>query len=341
MRITLSAFEQQIEESILQRGLTCFEGGAVGEVEQVSPGAYEAVVSGSENYVVRIAVKGDKIERHACDCPFDGPVCKHVAAVLFHLKRGELGLVVRRKGRGAKGSVPERKRTLTLMEKVASVVDGMAHEELKEFILLRCGQDKVLRGAFVDAYEERSGGTTHAGHARRIRAIINTNGGRGRANGWYAAKPVSQALQPMLGKLSACMANGDHALALPLATALLDELTKALDHIDDSNGYVVGDLGTAHEALHAASEAPADEAVRKELLAFALKALQDDRYSGWDWHTGMMAISVRLVRTEAEAAPVLKALQRVSFPPSPTTMRASRRWSLSAGCAARRPRMPT
>lgn len=59
MRITLCAFEKQIDERILQRGLKYFDSGAVGEVEHISPGEYQAEVSGSENYMARITVNGD------------------------------------------------------------------------------------------------------------------------------------------------------------------------------------------------------------------------------------------------------------------------------------------
>ncbi len=305
MPINLSTFEQQIDETILERGLKYFESGAVGDVEQISHGEFEAEVEGSETYTVRIVVKGDRIAEHECDCPYDGPVCKHVVAVLFRLQQEDLGLEAKRKkGKAATA----KKKPATVMERVATVVDGMAHEELKDFILTRCGQDAALRRLFMDAYEERNGSTTHAGYAKRIRATINANGGRGRANGWYAAKPVSQALRPLLDKLAGFMADGAHAQALPLATALLNELNEALNHIDDSSGYLGGDLEGANSALRIISESPADEGVRKELLVFAIASVKDGRYAGWDWHSGMMGIAARLVRTEEEAAPVFALL---------------------------------
>lgn len=309
MPINLSTFEQQVDETILKRGLKYFENGAVGEVEQISHGEFEAQVEGSGMYTVRIEVKGDRITAHECDCPYDGAVCKHVVAVLFQLQQEELGLETKPKKKGKGGAVAAmKKKPATVMEKVASLVDSMAHEELKDFILLRCTQDAGLRRLFMDAYEERKGSTTHAGYAKRIRATINANGGRGRANGWYAARPVSQALRPMLDKLAGFMAEGAHAQALPLATALLIELNKALDHIDDSSGYLSGDLDAAQAVLNRISENPATESVRKELLAFAIAALKDERDNGWSSHAGMMDIAARLVRSEEEAEPVFQLL---------------------------------
>lgn len=310
MAITLSAFEQQIDETILERGLKYFERGAVGEVEELSPGMYEALVSGSEHYTVSLTLKGDSVASHECDCPYDGSVCKHVVAVLFHLQQEPLGLRAKNP-RGRKKTAAEgRKKPATVLDKVTEVVDRMAHEELKDFIIRRSGKDPVFRRVFLEEYEERKGSTTHAGYVKRIRTTINANGGRGRANGWYTSKPVSRALQPMLEKLKGFMAEGAQASALPLATALFEEVASALDHIDDSSGYLGGDLETALSALATMSEVPSDESVRKELLAFALSRLQSDRYSGWGWPRDLMGICTRLVRTEEEAAPLFKALDK-------------------------------
>ena len=93
MQIPLGQFEQVIDEKILQRGLTYFKKGHVQELEEVSPNTYEAIVEGTENYTVRLTVENNVVTEYSCDCPYDlGPVCKHVAAVIFSLQEEELGL---------------------------------------------------------------------------------------------------------------------------------------------------------------------------------------------------------------------------------------------------------
>lgn len=310
MRIPLSSFEQHIDETILERGLSYFESGAVGEVEQISPGEFEAEVMGTEPYAVRINVQQDSVVKGACDCPFDGPVCKHVVAVLFHLQQEVLDVKVKRKRSKKEGHGSAKKKPTTVLEKVADLMDSMAHEELKDFILAQSSRDQDFRRIFLDEHEERKGGGTHASYAKRIRSIINGNGGRGRANGWHAARPVSHALRPLLEKLDGYMRSGSQQLALPLATALLHELGEAMSHIDDSGGHLGGDIAGALHVLRGISEKPQDERIRKALMEFALAGVKEGHYSGWDWHTDLMGICTRLVRDEAEAVPVYEALQR-------------------------------
>ena len=92
MQIPLDQFEQVIDEKILQRGLTYFKKGLVHELEEVSPNTYEAIVEGTEDYTVRLTVENNVVTDYNCDCPYDlGPVCKHVAAVIFSLQEEELG----------------------------------------------------------------------------------------------------------------------------------------------------------------------------------------------------------------------------------------------------------
>ena len=93
MEIPLHQFEQIISETILKRGLSYFKNGYVSDFAEISNGEYEATVSGTEEYTVRLKIKNDVIVEHFCDCPYDmGPVCKHIVASIFYLKQDELNL---------------------------------------------------------------------------------------------------------------------------------------------------------------------------------------------------------------------------------------------------------
>ena len=97
MEIPLSHFEEYIDEPILKRGLSYFKKGFVHEPEEIRLGDYEAVVEGSEEYTVKLSIRNRVITEHSCDCSYEmGPVCKHVAAVIFYLEQEELGLRAQR-----------------------------------------------------------------------------------------------------------------------------------------------------------------------------------------------------------------------------------------------------
>ncbi len=86
MKIPINQFEQYINETILARGLSYFKNGYVNEPEEITNGLYEAVVEGTENYTVQLTLEKGAVSEYMCTCPYDhGPVCKHIAAVLFHI----------------------------------------------------------------------------------------------------------------------------------------------------------------------------------------------------------------------------------------------------------------
>ena len=104
MNIPINEFEQHIDEDILKRGLQYFKKGYVTQVDELSGGEYEAVVEGSETYIVNLTLQHGVITQQDCTCPYDwGPVCKHEVAVMFYLQQEELGLTPTSK----KQTVPE------------------------------------------------------------------------------------------------------------------------------------------------------------------------------------------------------------------------------------------
>ena len=57
MNIPLSEFELIIDETILKRGLSYFKNGYVTEFTEISNGEYEANVSGTDEYTIRLEIK--------------------------------------------------------------------------------------------------------------------------------------------------------------------------------------------------------------------------------------------------------------------------------------------
>lgn len=70
MYIPVNEFEQHINVAILKRGLQYFKKGQVLRVDECSPGEYEAVVEGTDRYVVRLHAGNGIITRIECECPY-------------------------------------------------------------------------------------------------------------------------------------------------------------------------------------------------------------------------------------------------------------------------------
>ncbi len=85
--ITLDNFETQISSVIVQRGLDYYNSGLVTDLEETSDNVWSAEVSGSDDYSVEVSLSDEnEIVNFFCDCPYDGPFCKHAAAVCFAIR---------------------------------------------------------------------------------------------------------------------------------------------------------------------------------------------------------------------------------------------------------------
>jgi uncharacterized Zn finger protein len=155
MQIPFDQFEQYIDETILKRGLSYFQQGCVHEPEEIAAGIFEATVTGSENYIVKLVISNNIITDYTCDCPYDaGPVCKHIAAVIFHLQQERLNILQK----DANADLKKSKKKLapvarkTAAQQVKELLNQVPHEALKEFISERSVEDSLFRNSLLSAF---------------------------------------------------------------------------------------------------------------------------------------------------------------------------------------------
>jgi uncharacterized Zn finger protein len=85
MSIHIDHFEEEIHFLLAERGKEYFDAHQVLMLKQTQDG-WTAVIEGNETY--QVLLEGhDMITQWHCTCPFEhGPVCKHVAAVLYAVR---------------------------------------------------------------------------------------------------------------------------------------------------------------------------------------------------------------------------------------------------------------
>jgi len=78
---TIHDLSELVPHKIFERGMDCFDDGAVGRIRRAG-GEFKAVVQGTEAYHVVLTLRASNPPDIACDCPYDyGPVCKHGVAL--------------------------------------------------------------------------------------------------------------------------------------------------------------------------------------------------------------------------------------------------------------------
>ncbi|MCB0397894.1 MAG: SWIM zinc finger family protein [Flavobacteriales bacterium] len=316
MQIPLTQFEQFIEDTILKRGLSYFKKGQVQEVEETSSGQYEAVVQGTEEYRVRLQIKDHAVTHHLCSCPYDqGPVCKHIVAVIFYLQQETLGLqpdASKEKPQRKKRPATEtRKKRKTVAGKVDELLGNISHDELKDFVRQKAAESSPFRNTLLSAFAHQNTDESQGDYNKQIRSILRQAAGRDGFIPWSATGHVGRMMHGLMVTARNHFDRGNFQSAIFISCAMLEEMTKAFQFADDSNGDIGGAIDEAIHLLGDIASAKLSDDLRKSLLAYCIKAYQKELFEGWDWHTGMLNIAVLLVQTQKETDQMMALLDGV------------------------------
>ncbi|KOS68303.1 hypothetical protein AEA09_06850 [Lysinibacillus contaminans] len=86
--MNLQNFDKYISSTIVKRGKSYFKNGHVIALIHRTSTEWQAEVTGSDSYDVEVQLADtDEIVSSSCDCPYDGPYCKHEVAVFYALQQ--------------------------------------------------------------------------------------------------------------------------------------------------------------------------------------------------------------------------------------------------------------
>lgn len=310
MNIPLQEFEQYIDETILNRGYKYFKKGLVAEPEQIAHGEYEAIVEGTDDYTVRIRIENDTITEHSCTCPYDmGPVCKHVAAVIFELQQNELSLVKKAKKSSTTAKTVAKKKTIA--EQVDEILEHLTSDDMKEILRGQCDRDRKFRQLFLAGYAHLVMPETKALYVKQVKAILKSSSDRHGFIDYSGARAVGIAIDEYIQTAGKHLEKANYKSAMLIAFAVMEEMTGALQYADDSNGDVGGSIYSAIEILYSVANAQVSEKLRVELLNYCLTAYSKGLYKGWDWHFTMLDLASRLVNNTSEAKQIHQQLDSI------------------------------
>ena len=320
MKIPLNEFEQHIDEDILKRGLRYFKKGCVTSVDELSGGEYEAIVEGSDTYIVQLHVKNGSVTTFNCTCPYDwGPVCKHEVAVMFYLQQDELGLKAKKKSTtktstlsdvaGKEKKAVKKKRSIR--EQLEEILEKLSPEEMRSYIGEFCGKDKTFRDLFLAQYLHLIQPVTQEIYSKQIRAVLKSASGRYGYIDYAGARQVGNSMYQLYQLAEKAMNAGSWREAMYMGRAIMEEMTIAIERGDDSNGDLGGSIDNGQDILFRIAQECTDSGIRSELFEYSIEAYHRELFEGWDWHYNMLDLAIELQKTEDEKMRILHYLDQI------------------------------
>lgn len=306
MQIPLNQFEQYIDETILKRGLDYFKSGYVYPPEEINQGKYEAIVAGTQEYLVQITIENKIITDHYCDCPYDyGPICKHVVAVLFELQQDVLELTQITSSNKKK---TQRKKRKTLAQQVDELLEKASHDELKLFVRKHTEYNIDFRNIFLSSFSHLSSEESVKMYKKQIQSILKAASDRHGFIAWNMTGTVGVAVDSLLGTAEEQVDKGNFKTAFYICVAIMEKMTEALQYADDSNGDIGGPIYAATELLHRIAREQSDEKLRSSIMDYCFSAVDQEIYSGWDTEFDLLLIASKIIKTDEDKNRLLNEL---------------------------------
>jgi hypothetical protein len=303
--LTLKNFDNTIDPDILERGERYYRQGAVEQLKEDRSGEFIGHVRGTDFYAVRVVIDDDEIVEYSCGCPYNkGPLCKHVAAVLYALVDSKRDIDSSFQG--------QKRRNNTTKGVLPDDLDKLSKEELIKIV-----RDARYEHADVERHVQMSRATGEQYEDKQyIKNIVR--GAIKEASDRYAGISYGDTLDAVQGALEVLgVAEGfvetQPRAAIAIYETVIEELAPLIERADDSDGDIGGTLDSAFQSLHELAVRIRDrkeEKFRKELFAYVLKEWSKKKYQGWDWPWMFLAISADLVIKDSEEREVERAIEK-------------------------------
>ncbi len=298
--MTIKDFELNIPPEILERGKDYYNNKHIVSLNENEPGMWSAVVVGTEDYNVNIEIDNDEVEYWECDCPFEGEVCKHVAAVLYAISKNEP-----QEKKAAKDKTGKKKK----VNDIDTIFEKTSKDELREFIVSQFSQNRNLRNSFTSHFAEYIGGNSVSKYKTLIKNIIHTAEDRAGFVDYRSARQLTLNLMSLLNQAKMLLEKRNRVESLVIVKAVIEEVPLLARHMDDSDGGIRDILDYAFELFSLIIEKAPPE-LKDRLFQYCTDEYPKLKYHDNDFEEGFLIILPGLITTGEQENIFLKMIDK-------------------------------
>jgi uncharacterized Zn finger protein len=301
MSLSLKNFKKNIDPSILSRGREYYKNRQITDLEESGDGIWSAQVRGSQNYLVEIQQDEAGNLAWECDCPYDlGPLCKHVAAVLYAIEENFSEYLDKKPRKTA----TKRK---TQAEKVEEILQSLSHEELLELLRKQLQVDRQLASHILARFGK---GDEKQAYLKLVKAALSAEKDQGYID-YHGSNRAARKIAPLLDEAQNYRLKNDIHKALPIYQAVIEGVVPAIPHADDSSGLLGDCIRDSVEVLQAMAPKLQGKA-RDEFFQYCLTEAAKAPYRDWDWCWDLAEIAANLLTTAEERLKVFELLDQLA-----------------------------
>ena len=218
--MNLQNFDKMISSTIVKRGKSYFKSDQVMALTQLTNTEWQAEVAGSYVYNVEVQLSDtNQIISSHCDCPYDGPYCKHEVAVFYALQK-------------------ESKREIP-SSPLEMVLNKQSKEDLVAFLLELAQKSAKLQQQLMQRFLVLPQKNDPYAQAQKIIARSLQMAHHKGYISWEDVPDAVHGIEQVLGTANGCIAQKQYGTAYELAilcykkTADLLEMSEEYNTIDE------------------------------------------------------------------------------------------------------------
>lgn len=285
--LTLSNFESHLNEALLSKGYDYIEN--ILDLKVVGNDEYnqwQAKVQGNELYrvVIQTDIVTEAIRLSSCNCRFDGPICKHQAAVLYSIQMTD-------------DEKPKKQKSSP--DKVSDLLSKVTFHELKEYVNSFANTDTEFKKHLLSSFAAKNCETIEEFKAIIEQALRPLK----RKHGFVHFQEFMNAVKPIEALVESAnqfFTQKDFQTGVNIYLATLEKLIPALETIDDSNGILSSIIHNAFLNLNLIKEYHPSKNILSALTKYAVKKSTSSSFQGMDhgWEFAELAAEVASAEDE-------------------------------------------
>jgi hypothetical protein len=280
MKSRWKSFMEQAGPVITGRGLSYFEDGLVDDLEEIEAGYWTAVVNGSERYDVTVQITDDQISEWACDCPYDGYICKHVIAVVFGIEQALPWRDINEPG--TENTTPPAKNSkLQLLKpdgsRVERILARVSDARLRDFIRETVRTEPALKNLLIARFADLLEDDPEKKYRTILTSTLMSATNRYDYIDDHSMIRVERVISGLTATAGELFGRGNDEEGLLIYRIIIEELSKACDTGGDPEGSLYDMLyDVISELKHVARSV--SEVLRSQLFNWCMAELGTPRY---------------------------------------------------------------
>jgi len=302
--IAFSSFWDIVSPTIADRGTDYYQRGLVTSLEETAKNHWLARVQGTVMYTVEITFSNDAVKSWSCDCPYDyGPVCKHVAAVMIALEYQD-------SGKQESSSTQSRQPRQSLEMTFHTLLGETSPDKIIDFLRDYARFHPEIMQEFVARYATPSSQDAWREYVLLIREAARAGADRHGFIDYSSSFRVMQPIHTLVEHAYEMLESKDYQGAWYIARAIIQEVPKLIQRMDDSSGDAGLVTDNALDIIQEIGTATEDANLHDIIFKYLVKNYSRERYTDFGFDETILTVVIDIIRTSNQAEQVKRLLEK-------------------------------